>query len=185
MLGLALLTSAVLSAGAPIPREAWVEPQQSLRTIAGFRVQVDVHSEGQLGARLAGRVRDRIERSLRREGIPVVDAPSGPTPVLDGIGALVLDVHVLEGTDGMVLAWSLHASQIVHLRTGAFAFASTWEVGDLLYTSAGAMAERLRDSLQPALDELCQAYLASHAAPPSLSPSPTPVPEVTPGGADL
>ncbi|HEX8910055.1 MAG TPA: hypothetical protein VF805_12705, partial [Anaeromyxobacteraceae bacterium] len=81
------------------------------------------------------------------------------------------------------LTWSLHASQIVHLRTGAWAFASTWEVGDLLYAPAAAMADRLRDSLQPALDEFCELYLASRAAPPE--PPPAAPPEAAPSDTPL
>jgi len=103
-----------------------------------------------------------------------------------GIGMLVLDLHVLEASDGTAVAWSLNASQIVHLRTGAFAFASTWEVGDLFYTPTSATAGRLRASLQPALDELCDLYLASRATPPSPpAPKATPAPEATPSGTDL
>jgi len=174
MLGLALLASWVLTAGLPIPPQAWAEPQQSLRALTGFRVRVDVHAEGQFAARLGQRAQQQIERTLGLKGIQVVGTPSASAPTLDGIGVLILDVHVLDATDGTALAWSLHASQLVHLPTGAWAFASTWEVGDLLYTRTDATVTRLRDSLQPALDEFCQMYLASRPAPPSAAPEATP-----------
>jgi hypothetical protein len=180
MLALSLLASAVLIAGDPIPPHAWVEPQQSFRTIAGFRIRVDVHAEGQFAAMLGKRAHVQIERSLRLKGIHVAETPSEQAPALDGIGMLVLDVHVLEASDGTAVAWSLNASQIVHLITGEFASASTWEVGDLLYTPTGATAGRLHASLQPALDELCDLYLTSRATPPS-----PPAPEATPSDTDL
>jgi hypothetical protein len=187
MIGAALLASWVLTAGLPIPPQAWVKPGESFRGLTGFRVRVDVHSEGQVAAALGQRVQQQIQHVLIARGIQVVEAPSGPAPTLDGTGALILDVHARDAAGATALAWSLHASQIVHLRTGAWAFASTWEVGDLLYAPAAVMAARLRDSLQPALDEFCELYLASRAVPPEPPPpAPPPAPpEATPGDTAL
>lgn len=179
MLGLALLASWLLTAGLPIPPQAWVEPEQSFRALSAFRVRVDVHGGGQFAAMLGQRAQLQIERSLGLRGIQVVEAPIGQAPTLDGIGMLVLDVHVLDAPNGTALAWSLHASQLVHLPTGKWAFASTWEVGDLLYTPTDATVTQLRASLQPALDEFCQLYLGSRPAPPSA------VPEAEPRGTAL
>jgi hypothetical protein len=179
MIALALLATTVFAAAVPIPPEAWAEPQQSLRTISGFRIRVDVHAKGQFAAMLGERVHQQIDRSLRLKNIQVVDAPEGARPTLDGTGVLVVDVHVLDASDGTAVAWSLHASQVVHLRTGAFAFASTWEVGDLFYAPTAATVGVLRGSLQPAIEELCALYLASRASPP---PPPT---EPAPSAADL
>ncbi len=181
MIGAALLASWVLTAGLPIPPQAWVKPGESFRGLTGFRVRVDVHSE--VAAALGPRVQQQIQHVLIAKGIQVVEAPSGPSPTLDDTGALILDVHARDAAGATALTWSLHASQIVHLRTGAWAFASTWEVGDLLYAPAAAMADRLRDSLQPALDEFCELYLASRAAPPE--PRPAAPPEAAPSDTAL
>ena len=180
MLGLALLASWVLTAGLPIPPQAWAEPEQSFRALTGFRVRVDVHADGQFAARLGQSAQQQIERSLGLKGIQVVEeAPNAPAPTVDGIGMLILDVHVLDAANGTALAWSLHASQLVHLRTGKWAFASTWEVGDLLFTPTDATVTQLRASLQPALEEFCQLYLGSRPAPQP------PAPDAAPSGTDL
>jgi hypothetical protein len=173
MFALALVASCVLTAGLPIPPQALVPPEQSFRAVTGFRVRVDVHAQGRFAARLGEGLQQQIERTLRHEGIQVVPAESA-RPVLDGLGLLVLDLHVLEAEDGAAVAWSLHGSQFVHLPTGAFVFASTWEVGDLLHAPREAAMARLRDSVQPAVDEFCRAYLASRAAPPAEPPEPSP-----------
>ena len=173
MFALALVASCVLTAGLPIPPEALVAPEQSFRAVTGFRVRVDVHAQGRFAAKLGEHLQQQIERTLIHEGIQVV-AEESSRPMLDGLGFLVLDLHVLEAEDGAAVAWSLHGSQFVHLPTGVWAFASTWEVGDLLHTPREATTARLRDSVQPAVDEFCRAYLASRAAPPIGSSEPSP-----------
>lgn len=179
---LALILASTLVAAAPIPPQAWVEPQQSFRTVSGFRVRVDVHADGQLAARLGEPAHQQIERALQLKRIRVVDAPGGAGPELDGTGVIVLDLHVLEVAEETALAWSLHSSQIVHLRDGGFAFASTWEVGDLLHAPTAMTATALRASLQPALEELCALYLAAHAAP---SPEPMAPHDLAAQGVEL
>jgi hypothetical protein len=170
MPALALLAASVLAAGLPIPPEAWTPPERSFGALMGFRVRVDVHAPGRFAARLGERVQQQIERSLRHEGIQVVSAPTGPTPTIDRTGVLILDLHVVDVVDvadGVALAWALHASQFVHLPTGTWAFASTWEVGDLVRAPRESATARLRDGIQAALDDFCRAYLTArpHDAP--------------------
>lgn len=181
----ALLAAAALAAGLSIPPEAWAEPEQSLATVRGFRVRVDVHGGGDLASILGQRLRQQIVRALQIKNVPVAEAPEDAPPALDGVGVIVLDVHLSDAGEETAVAWSLHASQVVHLRDGAFAFASTWEVGDLLRAPTAATAVALRASLQPALEELCELYRDAHPRvppparprPPAQPPQPAPAPD--------
>ena len=86
---------------------------------------------------------------------------SDPRP--DGTGEIIIEVHLLDADTGTAVAWNLHATQPVRLGDGQWTFGSTWEVGDLIYPPTFATAIALRDSLQPAVNEFCDVYLAARA----------------------
>lgn len=172
MLGVALLASIVLASPSPALPGPWAGPQESLGHVAGFRVRVDLHGTSADRDVLSA---DAIQRlmisTLRSRGIAVVDpAPGGPVSVHGG--ALILDVHVLVTDGGTALAWTLQASQNAQILSGAWAFASTWAVGDLVLVPSGTAPDGLRRSLQPALEDFCEAYLSSRPPPASAAPDP-------------
>lgn len=166
MLGLALLASLAWTSGSAGTSGSWVEPQGSLGHLAAFHVRVDLHgSDPDRAALSAEAVKEQMVTTLRSRGVEVVESVPDAPAALHGTGVLVLDVHVLAGEGGTAVAWSLHGSQIARVLSGGWVFASTWEVGDLVHAPAGTAPERLRRSLQPALDEFCQVYLASRPPP--------------------
>ena len=187
MLGVALLASIAATAGS-IGSPTWLDPQRSFGHLTAFHVRVDLHGSEPEGAVLSAEaVEKQIATTLRSSGIEVVDERPDQAAALHGMGVLVVDVHVLARTSSTVVAWSLHASQIARVLSGAWAFASTWEVGDLVEAPPGTAQDRLRASLQPALDEFCSAYLASRPAPRGGErPAPGPgVREQDPAGTSL
>lgn len=174
MLGLALLASILLAGPPPALPGPWAGPEESLGHLAGFRVRVDLHGKSADRDVLPGDAIQRVMVStLRSSGIAVVEpAPGAPVSVHGG--ALILDVHVLATDRGTALAWTLQASQNAQVLSGAWTFAATWAVGDLLFVPSGDAVDGLRRSLQPALDDFCKAYLSSRPPAPSAGDPPPP-----------
>jgi hypothetical protein len=155
-----------LAAGHPIPQESWVEQDQSFGEVDAFRVRADLHTaDRSAAATLKADIEKQVEAALRGCGIKVTDAPRPATPHVDGIAELILDVHLVNAQGSTSVAWSLHVSQMVRLATGPWAFAATWIVGDLIHGPTTTVGQRLRDNLQPALDEFCAAHRAAREPP--------------------
>jgi hypothetical protein len=176
MLSLALLAALAVSSEPPDPAPPWAEPPETLGSLVAFSVGVELHGKPpELAVVSREAIQLQIERTLRARRIGVVTGqPESPHDV----GFLILDVHVVAVGSATSVAWTLHASQIVQLHSGAAALGSTWEVGDLIHGPSSQIASRLHDSLQPALEELCDAKFGGRTK--------TPAPErVTPNAADL
>lgn len=181
MKGLTLWVAALV-AGAPPFHGRLVEQHESLGGLSAFTVRADVHVDGPGHPQVEGlgeAVEAQMASALRRRGIAIVAAAGRPGPSTATIGHLMIDIHVSEAGGGTALAWTLHGSQVVLLGTGDLAVASTWEVGDLLFGSSDATATRMRDSLEPALDDFCKAVLSSRP------PEPKPSPPAETSGRDL
>jgi hypothetical protein len=178
MLCLALVAALAISAEAPAAAPRWAEPPETVGHLAAFVVRVQLHAKlEELAGITQNAIQSQIDDTLRTRRIAIATGtPESPHDV----GYVILDVHVIAAGPGTSVAWSLHASQLVQLHSGAAAFASTWEVGDLLHGPAEQIASQLRKSLQPALEELCDAYDASRLPTP-----PPPKRREVPRAADL
>jgi hypothetical protein len=157
-----VLVLATLAAGHPIPQQRWVDQERSFGHVDAFRVRADLHTKDRAAAAtLKAQVERQMEAALRRRAIAVTGAPRPSAPHVDGTADLIVDVHLVSSKGGTAVSWSFHVSQPVRLATGRWSYGSTWEVGDLLVGPPRTVGERLRASLEPALDEFCAAFLAS------------------------
>jgi hypothetical protein len=165
-----LLTSLVISTVHTSPQ--WVDAQRSFGDLGSFRIAVELHAKAAERAGISEEaIRQQMESTLRARHIEVALAvPEDP----HGLGFLFIDVHVKAVGSGTSVAWTLQASQMVRLHSGATALGSTWAMADLVHGPSEMAADLLRTTLQPALDEFCDDYLASRPleGPSRLPPSP-------------
>jgi hypothetical protein len=168
---LALVTALSLAGGPRV--EGLVNAKDSLGSLNGFSVTVDLDDGAARAGIVSRAISTQIEAALRRSGVHVYryvgnEVTNDPgTPGKEG--QVEIAIVALTGSVGAepftVVRYDVVVSQWVHLEADptAAAFARTWMEGGVLTAPRNQVAGVVREALAPALDKLCADYVSARA----------------------